>query len=72
MQGDADESMNACSIDHWDLHREVIVILNQNHILIVRYNFIKEAIIYTQAIPFKDIRSVSYGQCTYPNSSMMG
>jgi hypothetical protein len=60
------------SIDHWDLHREVIVILMENHILIVRYNFIKEKIIYTQAIRFDDIRSVSYGTCSYPDKSFMG
>ncbi|CAF0967776.1 unnamed protein product [Adineta ricciae] len=58
-------------IDHWDLHREVIVILNDNHILIVRYNFIKEFIIYSQTIRFDDIRAVSYGQCTHPDNSMM-
>jgi hypothetical protein len=60
------------SIDHWDLHREVLVILMENHILIVRYNFIKERIIYTQVIRFDDIRSVQYGPCSYPNKSLMG
>jgi len=60
------------SIDHWDLHREVIVILMGNHILIVRYNFIRERIIYTQVIRFDDIRSVTFGPCTYPDKSLMG
>ncbi|CAF0774418.1 unnamed protein product [Adineta steineri] len=59
-------------IDHWDLHREVIIIIMENHILIVRYNFIKEQIVYTQAIRFDDIRSVIYGPCSYPNKSLMG
>ena len=60
------------SIDHWDLHREVIVILMENHILIVRYNFIKERIIYTQIIRFDDIQSVTFGPCSYPDKSFMG
>ena len=60
------------SVDHWDLHREVIVVLMENHIMIVRYNFIKERIIYSQGILFDDIRSVVYGPCCYPNRSIMG
>lgn len=60
------------SIDHWDIHREVIVILMENHVLVVRYNFIKERIIYTQVIRFDDIRSISFGPCSYPNKSLMG
>jgi hypothetical protein len=44
----------------------------ENHILIVRYNFIRERIIYTQAIRFDDIRSVTYGSCSYPDKSLMG
>jgi len=68
----SNENSFISSIDHWDLHREVIVILMDNHILIVRYNFIREQIIYTQAIRFDDIRSVTYGTCTYPNKSLMG
>lgn len=59
-------------IDHWDLHREVIVILMENHILIVRYNFIQERIIYSQVIRFDDIRSVTFGSCAHPNKSLMG
>ncbi len=60
------------SIDHWDLHREVIIIIMENHLLIVRYNFIRERIIYTQAIRFDDIRSITYGPCSYPDKSFMG
>lgn len=43
-----------------------------NHILIVRYNFIRERIRYTQVIRFDDIRSVTFGQCGYPDKSFMG
>jgi len=49
----------------------VIVILMENHILIVRYNFIREQIIYTQAIRFDDIRSVTFGPCAHPDKSLM-
>lgn len=59
-------------IDHWDFHREVIAILMDNHILIVRYNFIKEKIIYSQTILYEDIRSITFGLCCYPDRSMMG
>jgi hypothetical protein len=54
------------------MHREVIVILMENHILIVRYNFIRERITYTQTINFDAIRSVKFGQISYPDSSFMG
>ncbi|CAF0750764.1 unnamed protein product [Didymodactylos carnosus] len=59
-------------IDHWDMHREVIVTLMQNHILIVRYNFIRNRIIYTQSIRFDDIKSVVFGPYKYPPKSIMG
>ncbi|CAF0815304.1 unnamed protein product [Rotaria sordida] len=59
-------------IDHWNLHREVIVTIMENHILIVRYNFVRERIIYSQIIRFDDITSVTYGPCSYPNKSLMG
>ncbi|CAF3344149.1 unnamed protein product [Rotaria socialis] len=59
-------------IDHWNLHREVIVILMENHVLIVRYNFIRERVIYSQAILFDDISAVTFGPCSYPDKSLMG
>ena len=43
-----------------------------NHILVIRYNFIKERMIYSQGILFDDIRSVTFGPCAYPDRSMMG
>ncbi|CAF1523560.1 unnamed protein product [Rotaria sp. Silwood1] len=59
-------------IDHWNLHREVIVIIMENHILIVRYNFVRERVLYSQIIRFDDITSVIYGPCSYPSKSLMG
>ena len=43
-----------------------------NHVLVVRYNFIRERIKYSQIIRFDDIRSVTYGSCSYPDKSVMG
>ena len=65
-------SFSFLSIDHWDMHREVIIMLMDNHILIIRYNFIKEKIIYSQSISFNDIRSVLFGPLCYPDRSLMG
>lgn len=59
-------------VDHWDLHREVIIFLMENNILIIRYNFIKQRIVYSQTILFDDIRSVSFGPISYPQGSLMG
>ena len=44
----------------------------ENHVLIVRYNFIRDRIIYSQAILFDDIRTVVFGPCSYPAKSLMG
>ena len=44
----------------------------ENHVLIVRYNFIRERIIYSQSILFDDIRTVVFGPCSYPAKSLMG
>lgn len=70
----SDLNLNTCiySIDHWNLHREVMVTIMENHILVVRYNFIQERVIYSQAILFDDITSVIYGPCSYPDKSLMG
>lgn len=58
-------------IDHWDFEREKVIILCENSMIVVKYNFINETLYEYKRILLHIINSISIGDFAYPNSSFM-
>ena len=59
-------------ISYWDLHREKVVVLTDNSIINVTYDFIGKKITDYSRIMLADLRKIRFGNLTYPKGSMMG
>ncbi|GFN74901.1 tumor protein p63-regulated gene 1-like protein [Plakobranchus ocellatus] len=58
-------------IDHWDFEREKIVLLCEESMIVVKYNFINEKVYEYKRILLHIINSIGIGDFSYPNSSLM-
>lgn len=71
LDGELRSSWLLSEIDHWDLEREKVVLLTDNSIFIVKYNFINEKLYEYRRIMLHIMNSVGVGDFKYPNSSLM-
>ena len=55
-------------VDHWDLEKERIVILTDNNIISVKYNFIQQQVEELKYIPIGSITEALFGDFKYPYS----
>ena len=55
-------------VDHWDLERERVVILTDNNIIVVKYNFIHQQVEELKYIPINAIVKAVCGEFQYPYS----
>jgi len=58
-------------INHWDLHREKIVMLTEKTLFIVVYNFISMKILEYRRLNLNELQTVQVGDLKYPASSFM-
>ena len=58
-------------IDHWDNERERLVLLTDNSLLIVKYDFIKLAPSDVKRIALNFIDALNIGDLVYPAASLM-
>ncbi len=58
-------------INHWDLHRERIVMLSEKTLFIISYNFISMKILDYRRLNLSELKGVSVGDLKYPSSSFM-
>ena len=58
-------------IDHWDLEREKLVILTDNNLIVVKYNFINSSVEELKYIPFSHVTEVVYGDFKYTSSFVL-
>src|SRR6218665_3905617 len=59
-------------IDHWDYEREKLILLTASSLLVVKYDFIRPAIIDTRRISLSEINDLQIGDLVYPSKSLMG
>ena len=59
-------------ISYWDLHREKVVVLTDNSVINVTYDFIGKKITDYTRIMLADLKKIRFGNLTYPKGSMMG
>ena len=59
-------------ISYWDLHREKIILLTDNVLFNVSYDFIGMKILDYSRTELSTLKKVRYGVLTYPKSSFMG
>lgn len=59
-------------IDHWDHEREKLVVLTENSLLAVKFDFITPSVRYFKRILLKNVKSVEIGDLVYPDFSLMG
>lgn len=57
-----------CRIDHWDLEKERVVLLSENNLISVKYNFIMATVDEIKFIPFSHVTALSVGEFKYPSS----
>ena len=55
-------------IDHWDFERERMLLLSDNNLISVRYNFIHSAVEELKYIPLSCIVNLVYGDFKYTSS----
>ena len=55
-------------VDHWDLERERVVILTNNNVIVVKYNFIQQRVEELKYIPINAITKAVFGDFQYPYS----
>ena len=55
-------------IDHWDLEKERVVLLSENNIISVKYNFILGSIEELKFIPLSHVFEMTVGEFKYPSS----
>ena len=55
-------------IDHWDLEKERIVVLTDNNLISVKYNFIQQLVDELKFIPLAYIREIHVGDFKYTYS----
>lgn len=58
-------------IDHWDLEKERLVLLSDNNIISVKYNFILGQIEELKFIPLSYISELVFGDFKYPSSYVL-
>jgi hypothetical protein len=55
-------------VDHWDLEKERLVILTDNNLISVRYNFIHGVVEEMKFIPLAAVTNIIFGDFQYPSS----
>lgn len=62
--------MNFCllRVDHWDLEKERVVVLTDNNLVSVKYNFIQQVVEELRFIPLAYIREMRVGDFNYTYS----
>ena len=58
-------------IDHWDLEKERVILLSDNNIISVKYNFILGQIEELKFIPVPYISKLLFGEFKYPSSYVL-
>ena len=58
-------------IDHWDLEREKLIILTDNNLIAVKYNFINSSVEELKYIPFSHVTEMVYGDFKYTSSLIL-
>lgn len=58
-------------VNHWDLHRERIVMLTDKTLFIITYNFISMKVLDYRRLDLGSLAGVSVGDLKYPSSSIM-
>jgi len=55
-------------VDHWDFEKERVVLLSDNNLISVKYNFIHSAVEELKYIPIAHITDLVYGDFKYTSS----
>ena len=55
-------------VDHWDLEKERLLVLTDNNLVSVRYNFISGLVEELKYIPIAAITNIVFGEFKYPSS----
>ncbi|CAL1527827.1 unnamed protein product [Lymnaea stagnalis] len=71
LDGELKSSWLLTEIDHWDFEREKIILLTENSMFVVKYNFINETLYEYRRIMLHIINSIYIGDFQYPNASLM-
>ncbi|CAG5136543.1 unnamed protein product [Candidula unifasciata] len=71
LDGELRSSWLLTEIDHWDFEREKIILLTDNSMFVVKYNFINEKLYEYRRIMLHVIHSICIGDFIYPNASLM-
>lgn len=58
-------------IDQWDCEKEKLVILTENSLLVIRYDFVKNRVYKEKRMPLTNIINLKAGDLVYPSSSFM-
>jgi hypothetical protein len=58
-------------IDHWDNEKEKIVILNDNSLVVIKYDFVTEKVLDHRRVFLHMIDTVALGDLVYPEKSLM-
>jgi len=55
-------------VDHWDLEKERVVLLSDNNVISVKYNFILASVEEIKFIPLSHVMEMLVGDFKYPSS----
>lgn len=76
--GGTDQEASTCAclplpsrIDHWDLEKERVVLLSDNHLISVKYNFILSAVESLKYIPLQHVSRMIFGDFKYTSSYLL-
>lgn len=58
-------------IDHWDLERERLIVLTDNSLIVVKYNFINSSVEELKYIPFSHVTEAVYGDFQYTSTLIL-
>lgn len=60
-----------CRVDHWDNETEKIVVLTDESLLTVRYDFVPRTVYKYKRVALKDFDTVLTGNFEYPANSLL-
>ena len=58
-------------VDHWDLEKERIVVLSDNNLISIKYNFILSTVEELKYIPLSHIQELLFGDFKYTSSYVL-
>ncbi|XP_064642923.1 tumor protein p63-regulated gene 1-like protein [Lineus longissimus] len=71
LDGDVKGAWLLSEIDHWDNEKEKIIILNDNSVVVIKYDFVTEKVLDHRRVFLHMIDTVTLGDLVYPEKSLM-